>query len=886
MTSVKKLATTSLILLLCLIPTNTGSAEEIAEPDRIIINEFLYDPYGTEVAGEFVELHNCGNTSIDMSGWTISDQDGSVDLTFPNMTLKSGEFALIYSGTGNYSFSNNIHTFFMNKKSSTFSNTGDDIVLLDAEENTIDFISYGNGSSVDEAPADFPEPVNINFTDEGRSYNRLNGTWRELLPTPGHLPFPISGLLITEICPNAKNDGEFISILNPTNQTIYLSFCTLTDGEGWVTFPCGMMIQPDEKITVSRNASAHELKTHEKPTYDYEDLIVPKTTPRLSNNGDEVMLVDTMGNLVDIVVYGDAGYDGEGWNGTPLRKPYASEVIRRKGSQDTNTSDDWLELKRTTLGQTEFPVVTYTGNYEMRAFVSPDCSMQVLVEQISNATKSIAINLYEFTNWPLAQNLTKAMERGVQVIMLIEGSPVMGMDDDEKILLSHLANAGAEIHLHNPPEYEGQSRYRYNHAKYAIIDNRTVTVMTENWRYNGVPLTGQSGNRGWGFSVEDREIADHYSEVFTEDWNIKWDDTGMFEPLIISGPVPFNFTLSDKIIEPAFEPLAHNDVARITPVISPDNSLTDFDPILSLLAGAEESILLEQFYIDTYWGRKNSSVEANPNVYLERVIGAARRGVLVRVLLDSSDYNVRDDDPRDNDDTVAYLNSIAESEGLAMEAKLVRPTAHNFYKIHAKGMVVDSSKTLVSSINWNENSITRNREVGIIVESEEVAGYFTEVFEYDWQDDFTAPTAIIEAGGVFAAGQNITFSAFNSTDKFGIASYSWDVNGDNVSDSGAQNFTCRYDVAGEYTVTLEVVDVWGNTNVTTLTFEILAVLEAVHEYGEDYMYQFMSSEDEPDAEENEPVVITSGDIAVIPAMVLPLIVLGIIWLRRKPEDEE
>jgi len=35
-------------------------------------------------------------------------------------------------------------------------------------------------------------------------------------------------------------------------------------------------------------------------------------------------------------------------------------------------------------------------------------------------------------------------------------------------------------------------------------------------------------------------------------------------------------------------------------------------------------------------------------------------------------------------------------------------------------------------INWNENSVTKNREAGIIIENEEIALYYAEVFFYDW----------------------------------------------------------------------------------------------------------------------------------------------------------
>ncbi len=50
-------------------------------------------------------------------------------------------------------------------------------------------------------------------------------------------------------------------------------------------------------------------------------------------------------------------------------------------------------------------------------------------------------------------------------------------------------------------------------------------------------------------------------------------------------------------------------------------------------------------------------------------------------------------------------------------------------------MIVDNKSVLISSINWNENSVTRNREAGIIIENEDVVQYYTDVFFYDWNLD-------------------------------------------------------------------------------------------------------------------------------------------------------
>ena len=55
-----------------------------------------------------------------------------------------------------------------------------------------------------------------------------------------------------------------------------------------------------------------------------------------------------------------------------------------------------------------------------------------------------------------------------------------------------------------------------------------------------------------------------------------------------------------------------------------------------------------------------------------------------------------------------------------------------FCKVHNKGMIVDNRTVLISSINWNENSLTRNREAGVIIQNEDVASYYASVFFHDW----------------------------------------------------------------------------------------------------------------------------------------------------------
>jgi len=150
------------------------------------------------------------------------------------------------------------------------------------------------------------------------------------------------------------------------------------------------------------------------------------------------------------------------------------------------------------------------------------------------------------------------------------------------------------------------------------------------------------------------------------------------------------------------------------------------------------------------------------NPYLSAAINASRRGVHVRVLLDSYYYNV--EGKNDNDEMVALINRIAAAEHLPLEARLADLEANRISKIHNKGVIVDGRRVLVSSINWNSNSPNFNREAGVIIDHKGVAEYFTAVFEDDWSPGVrsleTGPDYTKAAVALFVIGALLAYGCY------------------------------------------------------------------------------------------------------------------------------
>ena len=131
----------------------------------VVINEILYDPtigggntgrgFDTNQDGvvgqsddEFVELFNTSDSAVDISGWTLGDNDAETDIVFPQGTVIAPQEHLLgvvfwnSDSIPDYAFSG----------MGTLGDGGDVVILSDDEGNSI-AATYGNDS---ETPEDIP----------------------------------------------------------------------------------------------------------------------------------------------------------------------------------------------------------------------------------------------------------------------------------------------------------------------------------------------------------------------------------------------------------------------------------------------------------------------------------------------------------------------------------------------------------------------------------------------------------------------------------------------------------------------------------------------------------------------------------------------------------
>ncbi len=487
---------------------------------------------------------------------------------------------------------------------------------------------------------------------------------------------------IVELYPNPttpQNRGEYVTVdlEKPGNWT-------LTDGEGTARLP-------DRTGTFAVTRHPTETATHTNAT-----TVTAGGSFQLAVSGETIELRRD-GRVVDTVSYEDAP-ESQRWHRE--RDPHWQPA----GFDPRNPAT--------------------TESTPVEAFVLPD-SPEVPVEAIESADRRLYLAAYTLTSERVVDELIAAHDRGATVRVLVEGDPVGGMSTTQADRLDRLAEAGVEVRAMTGE----RARFRYHHAKYAVVDDRAV-VLSENWKPSG---TGGAENRGWGVTVDDGETADDLAAVFNHDAG--WNDTVRW--------TEFRSTAETTEQESSTSSYSQNHPPEtttadsVTLLTAPDNA---DEELVELINGTDDRLLIVQ-----------PSIGSADFPLLKAAMRAADRGVEVRILLGSKWYN-----EEENSALAARLRERTEGSD-TLEIRLAEGNGR-FGKIHAKGIVADDT-AVVGSLNWNDNSLRNNREVALAIEDEAVADYYAEVFDGDWSSDGTRElpvgvvvVAIGTAGGTVLAG--------------------------------------------------------------------------------------------------------------------------------------
>ncbi len=556
---------------------------------------------------------------------------------------------------------------------------------------------------------------------------------------------------------------EAVAVRNVGPAPVDIAGYQLADGGGSKGTVAGAaLLVPGQAIWLARDGDAFTRQFGQPPD------VVLDGWPGYSNSGDEVLLLDPSGTVLDVLVYQDGDTTQPGWSGTAL-EPYSAgsnfaaegQILYRRRDQatgmpvpDTDAADDWAQSRPDVINgrKVRYPgwdsdlyfwtnQITSTGTLTIA--VAPDNSFQAVTDLIGSARQRLRLASLTLENLGVAQALAQAAERGVDVKLLLEGGPAGGVSDQERYACQTIEAAGGQCwFMISDADQRIQDRYRFMHAKYIVVDGHTVAISSENFSPDAMPdddkSNGTKGRRGVILITNAAGVAAHVEDVFSRDLDtahadvLRWSSEHPTYGAPSLGFMP-DFNTGGIGYEVRYpEPVLFLDTFPFEIIQSPDSSLRDVDGLLGLIgrAGAGDTLLIQQLTERPFWGTAgNRNALSDPNPRLEAMIAAARRGATVRLLLD--DFF---DDPRletSNAATCAEVNRIAQAQELQLLCAVANPTLLGLHNKMVLAQIDGRGYVHVGSLNGTEMSHKGNRELAIQVQSDGAYAYLAAMFERD-----------------------------------------------------------------------------------------------------------------------------------------------------------
>ncbi len=320
----------------------TGGVDEDAE---LRISEFMPDPMGADSQpapnGEWIEIVNVGNDTVDLDGWELRTGTG---YTLPSFMLSSGEYHVIHLDTVSMAFSPN------NPGTLTLSNPDGEVV------HTVTWDHSGHGMSM--------------VSGQTNTDSWVMSPW----PTPGAanplFEQPYSGpteILMTEVsaqCSSPENGltSEWIEFLNVGGYQVNLSRWSVRDDAGdevavapgriWGKSSGSMLVQPGEYAVL--NVEVNILSNSNERITLFDPNRVQVQVLEWSSSSDCGTLESAEGGSVTRpTLWPTPGEEN------PLIEPYdgaltlkftrfmPKEISNRDNEwfEITNTGDTWVDLQ-------------------------------------------------------------------------------------------------------------------------------------------------------------------------------------------------------------------------------------------------------------------------------------------------------------------------------------------------------------------------------------------------------------------------------------------------------------------------------------------------------------------------------------------------------------
>jgi beta-lactamase superfamily II metal-dependent hydrolase len=322
--------------------------QSMNDPDYMIVvfSEVYYDTVGTDSVEEWIELFNNSPMSVDIGGWTITDNNGT-GATYTVPTGKSIAPYTYYTIAKNSTGFNNLYSRDADLYGSipALNNDGDALILKNNLGTVKDTAAWeggasagvptGWGSTTDPKASTGKTIIRTDPTSDTDTYSDWTTADDNGFPQTQEVTYLLVFSEVYYDTVGTDSVEEWIELYNNSPITIDIGGWKITDNNGsgaTFTIPEGETINPGTYYTIAADSTGFN------NLYGY-DADIYGTIPALNNDGDALILKDSNGNVIDAVGWEGGATAGvpDGWGSSSA--PGAS--TDSDPETDTDTYADW-----------------------------------------------------------------------------------------------------------------------------------------------------------------------------------------------------------------------------------------------------------------------------------------------------------------------------------------------------------------------------------------------------------------------------------------------------------------------------------------------------------------------------------------------------------------
>ena len=431
------------------------------------------------------------------------------------------------------------------------------------------------------------------------------------------------------------------------------------------------------------------------------------------------------------------------FQGYAVRYEPADVLEQLEARPELEAAGDGISYDDEARTSAEFSFATVHEPMDVLLHVGPEYSWDTLQTFLGEARGHLVSAMYEFHAVSIKEAIEERLNDHGSLTLVLDNATFHDVTnaeeqiDAEQVFEGWTEEFGDRFRHVVAPEGKPGLILNSYHIKVTVRDDDTFWLSSGNWKMSSSqPVitdedrersadTDLKGNREWHIVVRNKTLADRFRAHILQDFARSMFLREQAQPessirdILVDVPVEETIQLERRAPNRLLEPVKiENKRKKVQMLLTPDDEGGVYtEAVLAMIQSARNSLVFQIPYIKT--PSKPNEHRGNIDDLLNALIDKLKTLPDARVILSTSGSGLS---------SPTHVAWYFKSKGVDIGDRLRSMDKH-----HTKGMVVDGKKVLIGSHNWSQDGVALNRDASLIFHDAEVARYYAEAFEIDWE---------------------------------------------------------------------------------------------------------------------------------------------------------